>query len=353
MPTRVTMQHIADHVGVSKFAVSKALSGQPGVSPETRERIVRAAAQLGYFANAARKLPAARGASQAGGRPGLRRMVVVLIPNVRYQDRKSAYWGRIVDGISEALERHRLGMTIVSEPAAGSFSGHVNPDTVLGLIGVGHIANPLLLEVRGKGIPFVLIDHEDPLIPADTLFMDNYECERRMTRYLLSNGHRRLQFVGPVGFARSFRDRWNGYRSMLEEHGIPLAQDERLLAVEGVNRSELTEALEPIVRSLADDGALPSAFVCANDSIAICVMTILLKFGIGVPERVSVAGFDNIDDAALSRPSLSTVHVNKEALGRRAVDALLNRIEQPNEPKEKILLSGDILLRQSTAPAAD
>jgi len=104
---------------------------------------------------------------------------------------------------------------------------------------------------------------------------------------------------------------------------------------------------------MLDCGELPSAFVCANDSIAICVMTVLMKLNIDVPERVSVAGFDNIDDAAKSQPTLSTVHVNKEALGRRSVDALLRRIEHPDEPKEKILLSGDILLRQSTAPAAE
>lgn len=351
MPTKITMQNIADHVGVSKFAVSKALSGQSGVSPETRDRIVQAAARLGYFANAARKLPAARGAAPAGERSGVRRAIVVLIPNVRYQDRKSSYWGRIIDGIGEALASRRLDMMIVTEPAAGSFSRHINPDTVLGLIGVGHVANPLLLEVRGMGIPFVLVDHEDPLLPADTLFMNNYECERRITHYLLANGHRKLQFVGPIGFARSFRDRWRGFRSMLEDQGIPLAQDERLLAMDGVNRSEMTEALEPIIRDMTARGELPSSFVCANDSIAICVMTILMKMNIDVPKRVSVAGFDDIDEAARSQPTLSTVHANKEALGRRAVAALLRRIEQPNEPKEKILLAGDILLRQSTAPA--
>lgn len=96
---------------------------------------------------------------------------------------------------------------------------------------------------------------------------------------------------------------------------------------------------------------LPTAFVCANDSLALCVVTALMKHGIRVPEDISVTGFDNIDDAALSTPTLSTVNVNKEALGQRAVETLLWRINHPESPKERILLSGDLVFRQSTGLA--
>ena len=99
------------------------------------------------------------------------------------------------------------------------------------------------------------------------------------------------------------------------------------------------------------EGKLPTAFVCANDSIALYVMTVLMKLGIDVPGQCSITGFDNIKDAALASPKLSTVHVNKEALGQRAVDTLLWRIAHPDGPKEKILLAGDLLIRESTGPA--
>lgn len=351
MSKKVTMQQIADHVGVSKFAVSKALSGKSGVSPETREKIIQAATQLGYFAQKRNKLAVPRVGMVHKRQAGVRNTIVVLIPNVRYQNRQSVYWGRIIDGVTQSLEASHLGMMIVTEQIADNFAQLINPDAVLGLIGVGHISNQLLLEVRNLGLPFVLVDHEDPLIPSDTLFMNNYECERRVANYLLGNGHRKQQFVGNIRFSRSFHDRWIGFRSLLEEQRIPLEQDERLLTFEGVNRSEMTEALEPIIREHADRGTLPTAFVCANDSIAICVTTILMKLDIAVPDQISVVGFDNIDDAALSQPSLSTVHVNKEALGRRAVETLLWRIDNPDEPKMTISLAGDLLVRASTAPA--
>ncbi|WP_372630431.1 LacI family DNA-binding transcriptional regulator [Cohnella sp.] len=351
MSSKVTMQHIADHIGVSKFAVSKALSGKSGVSRDTREKIIQAATQLGYFSQKRAKTAALKTQSDKTERTGDKDTVIVLIPNVREQNRQSLYWGRIIDGIAGALEERRLGMMIVTEHITDNFAKLINPDGVLGLVGVGLISNQLLLEVRNLGIPFVLVDHEDALIPSDALFMNNYECERRLTNYLLGNGHRSFQFVGSVRYARSFFDRWLGFRSMLEEQGVPLNQNPALLELEGENRTELTERLGVIAAEMKASGSLPTAFVCANDSLAFCVMTALAKAGVRVPDDCSVAGFDNIEEAALSDPSLSTIHVNKEALGRRAVDTLLWRIDHPDGPKEKILLSGDFVLRQSTGLA--
>lgn len=350
MSKKVTMQQIADHVGVSKFAVSKALAGKSGVSADTREKIISAATQLGYFAQKRGKAAGGRAAPVRQG-SAQRDTIVVLIPNVRYQNRHSFYWGRIIDGITYGLEAHHLGMMIVTEHITDNFAKLINPEAVLGLVGVGLISNQLLLEIRNLGIPFVLVDHEDSLIPSDVLFMNNYECERRVTNYLLGSGHRSLQFVGNIRYSRSFFDRWLGFRSMLEEMNVPLNQNQKLIEFEGENRSEMTEALEAILHEIVEGGELPTSFVCANDSIAICVMTVLMKMGIDVPGRCSVAGFDNIEDASLSKPTLSTVHVNKEALGQRAVETLLWRIEHPDGPKEKILLSGDFVLRASTTAA--
>lgn len=344
---KVTMQQIADHLGLSKFAVSKALSGKPGVSLETREKIVHTATQLGYFAGKPPKAAAKKNDADPSG-VSSPETVIVLVPNVRYQTRDSLYWGRIIDGITAELEARGIGMVIVTDQFKDSFSNLINPSGVRGIIGVGLISSQLLLEIRSLGIPFVLVDHEDPLIPSDTLFMNNTECMRRVTNYLLGCGHRKLQFVGNIRYSRSFADRYQGYRSMLEEQGIAAVQEEELLAFEGDNRSEMTEALERIMKRMKE---LPTAFVCANDSIAICVMTVLGRMGIAVPERCSVTGFDNIEDAALSSPTLSTVHVHKEALGRRSVETLLRRVAQPDSPQEKIMLAGDFVLRESTAYA--
>ncbi|GMK43161.1 LacI family transcriptional regulator [Paenibacillus glycanilyticus] len=348
MVIKVTMQQIADHLGVSKFAVSKALSGKPGVSAETRDKIVSVATQLGYFVNKQTNTAAKRN-KPASFITNTRDTVILLVPKVRFQTRDSYFWGRIIDGVTEELADRDISALVVTENFKDNFSNLINPNGVLGIIGVGYIASKMLLEIRNLGIPFVLVDHEDPLIPSDVLFMNNMECTRRVTNYLIGCGHTKLQFVGNTRYSRSFVDRYIGYRTMMEEHGLPLNQEERLLSFEGGNRSEITEALEVIVKELINEQRLPTAFVCANDSIAICMMTVLGKLSVQVPGQCSVTGFDNIEDAAWAKPTLSTVNVQKEAIGRRAVEMLLRRLEHPDSLQEKILLAGEFIIRESTA----
>jgi LacI family transcriptional regulator len=78
-------------------------------------------------------------------------------------------------------------------------------------------------------------------------------------------------------------------------------------------------------------------------------MTALMKLGVDIPGRCSVVGFDDIEDAARAQPPLATVRVDKEALGRRAVETLLWRIARPDAPMEKILQSGEFILRPSAS----
>lgn len=351
---KVTMQQIADRLEISKFAVSKALSGKPGVSASTREKIVAAATQLGYFAQKKAGAALARRPGQrAAAHRTLGKTVAVLIPNIRFQSEDSMYWGKIIHGISNRLRQLERGMILITEHSADRFVGAVNPEGLSGLIGVGQIDNQLLLEVRKLDLPFVLVDHEDPLIPSDTLFVNNCDCMRRVVNYLIGLGHRSFRFVGNIRFSRSFYDRWTGFRAALEDNGIAVRmQDEDpWMRLQAPDRREMTEELARILESELAAGPLPGTFVCANDEIALCLMRVLEQRNIAVPAQCSVTGFDDIDDAAASNPGLSTVHSDKEALGRRAVETLLRRLECPNDPLEKMMINGDFVIRSSSGPA--
>lgn len=197
---KVTMQQIADHLGVSKFVVSKALSGKGGVSESTKERVIQAASRLGYFnqKNGYVKniVPAGAPLSPSPGKQS----VLVLMPNIRFQNKESLYWGKLLEGISRELEQQGLGMIIVSEPRGENFMSILNPEGILGMVGVGQIATSLLLEVHRSGLPMVLVDHEDPLIPSDTVFANNLDGMARLTNHLIGLGHRQLHFVGSLHF---------------------------------------------------------------------------------------------------------------------------------------------------------
>lgn len=141
----------------------------------------------------------------------------MLMPNIRSQTQDSLYWGKIVDGIALALDQEGLGMVIISEHRADNFVNVLNPDGLLGLIGVGQISTSLLLEVHRIGLPLVMIDHEDALIPCDTVFANNIDSMTRLVNHLIGTGHTLFHFVGSIRYSRSFRDRWIGFRSALEE----------------------------------------------------------------------------------------------------------------------------------------
>ncbi|MGN7359156.1 LacI family DNA-binding transcriptional regulator [Paenibacillus sp. SAF-054] len=351
MAKKITMQQIADHLGVSKFVVSKALSGKGGVNETTKERVIQAASQLGYFTqkNAyMRTAKTERTAPKAGGKQS----VIVLMPNIRFQTKDSLYWGKIVEGISGALEEQSLGIVIISEQSVDNFVNILNPDGILGLIGVGQISTPLLLEVHRMGLPIVLVDMEDPLIPSDAIFVNNMDAMAKLTNYLIGTGHKRLQFIGNDRFSRSFRDRHIGFKSTLDEHSLAApVQEGWIPPLQELEKGDIEGEVRGWVMRRLKARSMPTALVCANDSIAATVMRVLLELGVKVPADVSVTGFDNIEDSPAGGPRLTTVHVPKEAMGRRAVQKLLERIERPLEPMEKILIAGDIVYRDSSGPA--
>lgn len=346
---KVTMQQIAEHLGVSKFVVSKALSGKGGVNETTKDRVIQAASKLGYFNQ---KNGYVKNTIQPGSlAPNAQgKSVVVLMPNIRYQNKESLYWGRLLEGISRELEKQGLGMIIVTEPNSDNYFNILKPEAILGMIGVGQIATSPLLEVHRIGLPIVLVDHEDPLIPCDTVFANNLDGMARITNYLIGLGHRNLHFLGDLSFSRSFRDRWTGFRIMLEENGLtPQPSDDPMLWLEGIDTGSYSEKLVNWMQLRKKTKTMPSALVCANDEIAISVCDLLNELGFSVPTEVSVSGFDNIDVASQKDPSITTVNVPKEDLGQRAVKRLLDRIADPGSPKEKIMLAVDIVYRNSTS----
>lgn len=349
---KITMQQIADHLGVSKFVVSRALSGKGGVNETTRERVIQAASRLGYFnqkngyvKNTMPPPIVSPPQAQTG-----KQSVLVLMPNIRFQNKDSLYWGRLLEGISRELEAQNLGMIIVSDPRSDHFINILNPAGILGMIGVGQIATPFLLEVHRLGLPMVLVDHEDPLIPSDTIFANNLDGMARLTNHLIGLGHRELHFLGNSSFSRSFRDRWLGFRSAMEENGLlPPPVDDPMLRLKGVDMGAYQDEMILWLQGRIEAQKLPTALICANDSIAIQACSALKQLDLSVPEDVSVSGFDNIMDAAQHAPAITTIDVPKEELGERAVKRLLERIHQPEARQEKIMLAVDTVYRASTA----
>jgi LacI family transcriptional regulator len=333
MRNKVTMQEIADLVGVSKFAVSRALSSKPGVSPQTREIIFKAAGQLGYFSNnePARNSIEVRPAQQSA----LSGTIVILFPNIRYQNRDSVYWGPVFDGITNRLNQEKLDIVTLTEPTTDKMFSLLNPNAIQGIITIGSISTQILLDIGRLNIPVTMVDHADPVFQCDTIFTDNFDGMRKLMTKLISKGYRKYQFVGSIKDAPSYYERWIAFKTTLEEHDIELKQDPLLIGPEAVD-------IYTMMPKLTLD-ELPEVFVCAHDTNAGFLVHELRERGIQVPAECVVTGFDNTND---THPILATVNVNRELLGIRAVDQMIWRIMNPESAFERKLIAGDLIVRE-------
>ncbi|AOZ92030.1 substrate-binding domain-containing protein [Paenibacillus crassostreae] len=332
MKGKVTVQEIADLAGVSKFAVSRALSGKSGVSVQTREMILKVAGQLGYFKNEPKRLGNRIDDNKSQKSTGT---ILVLFPNVRYQNNESLYWGPVFDGISTRLNQKGLDILTLTEPTSDNLFSLLNPDAIQGIITVGSITTSILLDIHRLNIPVVMVDHMDPAYHCDSIFSDNFMCMKELMTKLYSKGYKKYQYIGNIKDAASFNERWIAYQTSLVEFNI---ENSQILSLLGSD----TEHYESIATALRT-GELPDVFVCANDTTAFYIIDTLQQLGIEVPNQCAVTGFDNTHKAS---PILATVDVKIEILGMRAVDQILWRIDNHESPFEKKLLYADTILRE-------
>jgi len=333
MRRKVTIQSIADYTGLSKFAVSRGLAGKSGVSPQTREVILRAAGQLGYFKDSqAAPVSAELMDTESHSWSGT---ILVLFPNVRYQNTDSLYWGPIFNGISTRLNQKGINILTLTEPTDDSMFSLLNPEAIMGIITVGSISTSVLLDIKRLGIPVVMVDHYDPNFHCDSIFTDNLSSMREIMNHVITKGYKSYQFLGNIRDAQSFYERFLGFRSALEDNDIELKQIPALMGPE-------IETFHETFKAAIEEHGLPEVFVCANDIFASFALDTLKNIGMYIPETLVFTGFDNTHPQI---PFLATVNVDKELLGKRAVDQMLWRILNATTSYEKTLIQAEIIFR--------
>ncbi|WP_066192161.1 MULTISPECIES: substrate-binding domain-containing protein [Gracilibacillus] len=338
MASKITVQMIADAAGYSKYVVSKTLNKQPGVKESTRNKILFVAEQLGYFNNNQEKRAVT--ARNDG-------FVLVVMPDQRYQNAKSNYWGKVFDGILSTLEQLNYGSVVIS--SKDHLVDKIKGDSLFGIITVGYIPTDMLLSLSNLyPVPFVMVDHEDDIIQADRIFVDNFQGMYKLTKHVQMLGHKQICFIGDNGFAPSFYDRWLGFKEALEEQGIFHSNQRNLLELDYNSNGIEQEFLHHINR-WEEERNIPTALMCANDEMATKISKVVIDKGLSIPSDISVTGFDNIDYKMKNIPPLTTVQVLKEAIGQRAVSELMWRLENRFFPNERVQIACELLIRKSTA----
>lgn len=336
---KVTMQDIAEHLGLSRFAISRALNGGEGVSEETRLRVIEAAERLGYIQPGALR-------SKDSFRT---RNILFMVAEEKFTEQ--AFWSHVIAGAEFATRKRQLNLMIAvvnqEQEEQGVVPAVLSQRNVDGALAVGEFQPAFLNAVSQQKQPVVLVDVDGFESDMDTVVTADSEGALQAVKHLTELGHHKIGFVGDLSFASSFRRRYQGFLAAKQQLGLYDGQE---LALTNHAASHYWDLAE-VKSKLATAESLPSGFVCANDKAALVLVNALLELGYRVPDDVSVVGFDNINLAATCSPALTTINVHKERLGERALELLDWRINNPTLPREKVTICVELIIRQSTAAA--
>ncbi len=330
---KVTLQTIADAVGVSKYAVSLALNGKPGVSDELREKIFSVAQSMNYP-----KIPLAPGRKSKN--------ILVLIPAFIRNDMSfynTVYWA--IEKESTAQGYNAILTSVNEEMENNLMLPSVYEDVgCVGMIAVGIFAEAYVRKLVSLGKPLVLLDQYYNTIQVDAVMSANEEGAFQAVAHLIQQGHTDIGFIGSITVATSFYERWFGYYKAMSTHGLRIPQEHCITEPSPLNILLHDEQI--LDKYLSKMPTLPTAWFCAGDMIAISLINALKKRNIAVPEDISIASFDDIEMSKLVEPKLTTYNAPRNLMGITAVQRLLQKAESASHPR-KIVLYGELAVRDS------
>lgn len=307
----VTSFDVARRAGVSQPTVSRALRNIPGTSPQTRERVLRAAAELSYRHDGpVRSLPTC----------GTRRIAVVS------EELTNPYYPELVEPLRRHLAGHGLRTVVVADGddrgvdalADGSYDGVILTTTSR--------RSSLPRDLSERAIPHVLVNRVLDRPESHSCAVDNLGGATAVSTLLADLGHRRVASIqGPVTTSTG-RERAEALRRGLARRGIALRRDLVRRAAFGHDPGrEAAHALLGLDHP-------PTAVVCGNDVIAFGVLSAARERGVAVPAALTVIGFDDVPMASWPLVDLTTVHCDLEALAAATVELLLAAMHTPDLP---------------------
>ncbi|MGZ0039927.1 substrate-binding domain-containing protein [Paenibacillus ottowii] len=338
---KVTIQDIADALGISRNTASKAINGSDSIPVDTRNKVIKKAIELKY-----KQFAYVETDSIIPKNQGNIALFTCNLPN-------SSHFGSfLISGLEKRIsaEGYNLSIHIVreNETQAGILPNNFEASKVDGIICI-EMFDPQYSElVTSLGLPTIFIDCSVdifyPDLKADLLLMENEHSVYSVTKSLIDRGLTRIGFVGDYKHCKSFNERWVGYNRALIEAGLSVDLSSCII---DQDRNYFSES-DWMDKQLEGISVLPSAFVCANDFIAVSVMKALKNKNLKIPEDIAVFGFDNAPESRIVEPHLSTVHIYNNEMGVTAAEMLLARVKDPSRPYQITHIRTEPIFREST-----
>ncbi|MCR5820985.1 MAG: LacI family transcriptional regulator [Bacteroidaceae bacterium] len=331
----ITLKDIAQALGVSVTTVSRALKGNGRISAEMRERVLAYAREHNYTPN------------ELAGSLRLSRQTPLHIIGVILPQIAHYYFSTILSGIED--EASKYGYRIMVAQSNESYEREVQicntflKNRVCGVI-VSQAKDTVrydhFLQLQQAGVPLVFYDRICTGLNTNRVVVDDYQGAFVAVSHLLDTGCRRIAFFGSTMRLQISKNRYNGYRDAILQHGLQI--DNNLVFVCD-NRKD-AENLTP---KLLTDENRPDAFFAVNDDTAIGILYTAKRLGFRVPDDISICGFTDGERAVACDPMLTTVGQRGDKVGREAVSILMDHVNQlvPNDKVVKRVVKTRLMLR--------
>ncbi len=332
----VTVKDVAKRAGVSPSTVSRVCNNNPAISKETRERVQKVIAELGY------ELPAP---PEAASIPAIKNIGIILPPSDR-EAYENTFYLKAIRGISQVCNQRQVASTVVTgrdyEEILSSIQTLHRSNSVDGFIMLYSKKNDIILDyLCEQGLLYVMVGKPNELA-NQTICIDNDNllAGREAADYLYSLGHRRIGYIGSKNDFMYASDRRAGYQLSALLHNLPV-RPEFCVEMTGVNDN--SDALFSLLRQ--EDR--PTAFVVSDDMLALALERACFQMKLSIPADISIIAFNNSLYAQLASPQLTAVDINSFQLGQEAANQIINHAENPNLLATKVIVPHRIVERDS------
>lgn len=332
---KITAKQLAKTLGLSAAAVSIALNGKPGISTETRKRVLEAAEKYSYdFTRISEK-----------------KRITGIVYFCIYKKHgavvvDSPFFSQVSEGIAEGCKKANYRLKIIYLYEDAQLEREIEDIQFSDCIGMILLGTEMTSEdyqhFSRLPFPVILLDNSMEGVACDCVLMDNALGAFQAASYLIKHTGQQPGYLHSFYPISNFNEREEGFYKAIHTHGLS-------------SSGSIVHHLPPSVdgacadmRNLLKQGTpVAAAYFADNDWIAIGAMKALQKAGYRIPDDISVIGFDDVPFCTMMEPSLTTIHVAKQSLGQIAVSRLTTRLEHPNTPLAKIRVGTELIIRRS------
>ena len=333
--SKVTMQDIADALGISRVTVWKVFNNHSGVSTTLRENILNKAKELGY---------AKSSLSTASTEEEKTVSLIVSRPD------SSTFWTNIIHRIAQELSYHNINLMYTYMPSI-----YTEGFTLPSILTSGIIQGAIILNVYDTKLIQLINDLELPKVFLDTvpqigiralhgdlILLEGHASLYQITKSVLSHGLTQLGFIGDIHYARTNLDRYEGFCQCMKDHHLEI--DEKFCLTHRIGIFSYYQELSSFLDSLP---ILPQAFICVRDFIAHFLQRYFTEHADRIPNGILVTGYDGSKEYSNINGMITTAHVKTGLLGRRLSMQIIYRIQNTDAPYELTYINPEIIYRDS------